>query len=87
MPTDQALFDHRYLKWLQLLDFKKGDSGDEYLTVYSCIESAKYFNASSGKEFKSFTEMKKAGVAKRKENPQNPTETRTQYKFSDKVRV
>jgi len=70
------------------LDFKESKQlTEEYMTLYSCMETALYFDAETMEEYKSFDKMKAKGLVERIDNPKSGANSLTQYKFSDKVRV
>ena len=70
-----------------MLDFKKdGATYDEYLTLYSCTESYKLFNKTSGDEITNITLMHKERDARRLEDPYPSDDTLTQWHLSRNIR-
>lgn len=83
---DSELFEYQFLRYAQVLNVEKVEK-DEYLTLYSCTESARYYNKATGEEYKDYVALKKKGLVERVENQPAGSDTITNWKFSDSVRV
>lgn len=83
--SEEDLFAHNHPNWAQVIDYKEGKLSDTQFTLYSCMQSAKYFDSKSGEQL-TYADLKKKGLVERLEDPKKGSDTLTKFKVSDKVR-